>query len=186
VAPVAAIRASASASVEQAMLVPALLTKGNAKDSVGAKHPETRNSPPTHCAKPPLTHACSPSWHGEFALRVANLAFNAWASWSFWRVKGLASAGGEAGGCGADLGGASLDVGAGADVDAGAGAGSGLWTLLLPTPLTPPVAPVAEIRASASCCVVQVILVPSLSTRWSAKHLRPAGHPLSTNRPRTH
>lgn len=39
-----------------------------------------------------------------------------------------------------------------------------------PEPVIPPFAPVAAIRALASACVVQVILVPALLTRGNAKH----------------
>ena len=57
VAPVAAIRASASAVVVQVMLVPAELTKGNAAQIVPPAHWVVSNFPPTHCANAPLTQA---------------------------------------------------------------------------------------------------------------------------------
>lgn len=47
---------------------------------------------------------------------------------------------------------------------------AGAEAALDPDPVIPPVAPVAAIRALASACVVQVILVPALLTRGSAKH----------------
>ena len=151
------------------MLVPALLTSGSAKHLVPPAHGVTANLPPTHCANPPSTHACLPSAHEESALRPANSALRFWASLPFWSVKGLAPGGAAAGGCSADLGGAG--AGAGADLaGAGEGAGGALSTLLSPFPWTPPVAPVAAMRASASCCVVQAILVPALLTRGRAKH----------------
>jgi hypothetical protein len=61
VAPVAAIRASASSWVSHPMLVPALFTSGRAKQEVPAAHCWRDQVPATHCAKEPEMHAWSPS-----------------------------------------------------------------------------------------------------------------------------
>lgn len=65
VAPEAAIRAAASASVVHAMEVPALLTRGRAAQVSDAPQLVTTNFPPTHWAKPEPTQACSPSGKGK-------------------------------------------------------------------------------------------------------------------------
>lgn len=62
VAPVAAMRASASAVVVQVIEVPAELTKGRAAQVRGAAPQEVvTNLPPTHCANWVPTQAFSPS-----------------------------------------------------------------------------------------------------------------------------
>ena len=61
VAPVAAMRASASACVVHAIDVPAEFTSGSAKHCVPPAQPVATNAPPTHWAKPPATHAFSPA-----------------------------------------------------------------------------------------------------------------------------
>jgi len=73
VAPVAAMRASLSASVEQVTLVPALLTSGRATQVVPPAHGVKTNLLFAHCANWPLMHASSPDVQAESALRVANL-----------------------------------------------------------------------------------------------------------------
>ena len=101
-APVAAIRACASAVVVQvidcskgvnllyesegsceALTVPALLTRGSAKHWRPPAHGVEMNFPPTHCENAPLTQADWPSVHVEAAVRVANCAFSFWASRPF-------------------------------------------------------------------------------------------------------
>jgi len=89
-APVAAIRAAASAGVVQVTEVPALFTRGKAKHCVPPAHWVMTNLPLTHWAKPPLTQAgCEPE-QGEFGVRAAKEAFEALAFLPLSRVKGLA------------------------------------------------------------------------------------------------
>jgi len=55
-----------------------------------------------------------------------------------------------------------------------------------PSPVKPPVAPVAAIRASASLWVAQVIEVPALLTKGRAAHVVPPAHEVVTKAPLTH
>lgn len=73
------------------------------------------------------------------------------------------------------LGGASTD-----DVSAEGAA----W--VLPAPVSPPVAPVAAILASASAKVSQVMLVPAELTNGSATHCNPEEHEDRANFPPEH
>ena len=77
VAPVLAMRSSASAWVVHVTLVPAELTSGNAKQPrpASALHDVRTNDPATHCANAPFTHATSFVVHEDDALSVANCAF---------------------------------------------------------------------------------------------------------------
>jgi len=61
VAPVAAIRASASESVVQVIDVPGELTRGSAAQVSVAPQDSSTNEPDTHCANEPCTHAFLPS-----------------------------------------------------------------------------------------------------------------------------
>jgi len=80
VAPVAAILASASASVSQVMLVPAELTSGSAKHCSPEEQEDRANFPPEHCANCPSTQAELPSVHDVEVVSVANCALSFWAS----------------------------------------------------------------------------------------------------------
>lgn len=66
--------------------MPGERTKGSAKQVKPVLQGKVTNLPATHCAKPPLTHAFSPSWHAEFALSDWNFLFNACASLPFCNV----------------------------------------------------------------------------------------------------
>ena len=96
VAPVAAMRATASAMVSQVVLevdsqlvlrnraeeystdlVPGELTNGSATQDSPPAHGVKANLPATHCAKLPFTHAFWPSVQGASAVNVANCAFKA-------------------------------------------------------------------------------------------------------------
>lgn len=69
--PVAAMRAAASASVVQVMEVPALLTRGSAKQLRVEPQLWSTYAPLTHCANSPLTHAEVPSviWSAMMRIR---------------------------------------------------------------------------------------------------------------------
>ena len=74
-APVAWMRASASAEVVQVIEVPGELTRGRAAQTRPPLQPVLTNLPPTHWAKPPLTQAFSPAKSGgerqaEYGPRV--------------------------------------------------------------------------------------------------------------------
>jgi len=56
----------------------------------------------------------------------------------------------------------------------------------LPLPVTPPSAPVAAIRVSASASVVHATEVPALFTRGKDLQTVPAPHGVTTNAPLTH
>ena len=196
-APVAAIRVSASAGVSHvtlcvrsldqpkysaqkhsiSYLVPALFTRGSATHFVEAAHGVRANLPPTHCPNCPPTHACSPAVHAELADRPANFLLSACASFPFCSVKAARAE-----------------------------------TSRLAAPVRPPVAPVAAIRDSASAWVSHVTLfvagasqskreifserererekgtylVPALFTRGSATHCVEAAHGVRANLPLTH
>lgn len=89
VAPVLAILSSASDFVVQVMLVPGLLTNGNAAQvrPAAALQSVKTKAPFTHCAKEPLTQATSPAVHEEEGVSLANFAFSACASFPFWSAK---------------------------------------------------------------------------------------------------
>jgi len=156
--------------------VPALLTNGSAAHCRVAAQGKVTNFPPAHWAKAVPTQAFSPSVQGESAVRVANFALSACASLPFCKVKGFAPA--EAvveDGAGA----ADETTAAGADAT-GADAAT---ALAVPSPkpaaaelLPASVAPVAEMRASLSAAVVQVMLVPALFTSGSAAQIVPPEH----------
>lgn len=55
-----------------------------------------------------------------------------------------------------------------------------------PSPVIPPVAPVAVILLSASSCVSQLMLVPAFFTSGSAKHERPPVQGVVAHLPLTH
>lgn len=55
--PASSNRARASVCVSHERLIPALFTRGRAKQVVPAGHGLTSHFPPTHCAKPPAIHA---------------------------------------------------------------------------------------------------------------------------------
>jgi len=141
VAPVAAMRVVASASVVQAMVVPALATRGRARQVSDELHEVSTNFPLTHCAKFPPIQACSPSVQEESALRVANLALRAWASLPFWSWKPpVLDEAEEAGGATSDeaeeAGGATAEQEDDDDVAVGGGVEelAGGLALLLPVP----------------------------------------------------
>ena len=95
----------ASACVVQVTLVPGEFTSGSAKHWRPELQGVASNFPFTHCAKLPLTQACSPSsarstsagkyaagqitlpLQGLLAVSVANFALSACASWPFWWAK---------------------------------------------------------------------------------------------------
>lgn len=99
------IRAAASWGVSQVTLVPGELTRGSAVHVSPELHGVVTNFPPTHCAKPPLTQACSPSSghiksarirrnkpnhtpvQGLSAVNDANFWLSACASLPFWTAK---------------------------------------------------------------------------------------------------
>ena len=89
VAPVAAILWTASASVTQVMLVPALLTRGRAAQVTPLDAPQSSRTkePPTHCAKELPTQAFCPAVHELLAVSVANSAFSFWAACPFASAK---------------------------------------------------------------------------------------------------
>ena len=58
-------------------LVPGERTNGRAKQVKPVLQGVVTNLPPTHCAKPPLTQAFSPSEHPLLAVRDWNFLFNA-------------------------------------------------------------------------------------------------------------
>jgi len=82
--PVAAIRASTSADVSQAILVPGLFTSGSAAQTVPPAHGVSTNDPDTHCANDVPMQASSPTVHDELAVSVLNCAFSFCASSPFW------------------------------------------------------------------------------------------------------
>ncbi len=81
------MRVSASAVVSQVIEVPAELTSGSATHCKDAAQGVTANLPPTHCAKPPLTHAFSPSVHADDAVSAANFLLSACAAWPLESAK---------------------------------------------------------------------------------------------------
>ena len=115
----------------------------------------------------------------ELEVKVANWAFSFCASFPFckWKLLLLDVADADADAT------AAVDVAASATA-AEAGAEDGDESE--PEPVTPPVAPVAWIRASASASVVHVIEVPAELTSGSAKHCVGAEHWVTTNVPPTH
>lgn len=179
-APVAAIRASASSVVVQAIDVPRLFTSGKAAQVRVAAQPVETKLPLTHCAKPPSMHALSPALQDELALSPANLRFSACASWPLASAKGFALGSAAGAGAGAGAGAAGL-----LSVFA-AGAATGVAGAAVPLPLMPPVAPVAAMRASASASVVHVSDVPSLLTSGRARHWVPLPQDTMANLPLTH
>lgn len=68
--PVAAMRAAASASVVQVTDVPALLTRGRAKQLRVDAQLWSVNAPLTHCANSPPTHATEPSAIWSAMMRI--------------------------------------------------------------------------------------------------------------------
>lgn len=75
------------------------------------------------------------------------------------------------------------DVLAGATAEDVSAAGAA-WVLLVP--VSPPVAPVVAILASASASVSQVTLVPAEFTSGSATHCKPEAHEDKANFPPEH
>jgi len=88
-APVAWIRAAASACVVQVMDVPGLLTRGRAAQINELLQGMVTNLPLAHCAKLESMQAFCPSVHGDVAVRVANWALSFCASLPFWSLNPL-------------------------------------------------------------------------------------------------
>jgi hypothetical protein len=81
VAPVAAMRAAASAAVSQETVVPGELTSGSARQTVPPAQGWATITPLTHCAKSSPAHDGVVSVHASPALTVANFALSAIAVW---------------------------------------------------------------------------------------------------------
>ncbi len=161
---------------ECAYLVPGLLSRGSAKHWSGAAHGVSWKVLPTHCANWPWTHACSPSVHGELAVRPWNCLFNACASSPFCSVN------------------AARRVRPPVAPVAAMRASASAWVshvVLCPNIQSqkggsmPPVTRMGRERRVAGLreCTY---LVPGLLSRGSAKHWRGAEHGVSWKVPPTH